>query len=59
MFHDPWPWDIGFDKRRFDGNVVMPNTTITPAHRRRLLIKAAAMLVAEIERHDRAQLPNG
>lgn len=51
IIKDPWPWDIGYDKRTYDGNVVMP--TRSAAHRRELLVKAGALIAAEIDRLDR------
>ena len=56
---DPWPWDHHFDKRRYDGNVVMPNFRLSIDARRKLLVKAGALLVAEIERLDRAHQQSG
>lgn len=53
IYHDPWPWEVRFDKRAYDGNVVLPNSSLKPSRRRDLLVKAAAMLVAEIQRVDR------
>jgi hypothetical protein len=53
IFKDPWPWDLSYDKRRYDGNVVMPNWKMGRSRRRELLVKAAAMIVAEIDRIDR------
>ena len=49
-FQDPWPWDGG-DPRCHRSNVP------TYGHReyRRSLIQAAALLVAEVERLDRAR----
>jgi hypothetical protein len=55
IFKDPWPWDQCWDKRRFDGNCVMPNFRMSLAGRRSLLVKAGALIVAEIERLDRAK----
>jgi hypothetical protein len=64
QFRDPWPasWDDGHDKRYRigervgnPGNYVADPATYLPAERRELLVKAAAMLVAEIERMDRRQ----
>lgn len=52
-FSDPWPWDECWDTRPGEGNVIAPNDSLTPKKRRRQLIKAAALIVAEIERLDR------
>lgn len=54
MFMDPWPWEQRFDKRPYDGNVVLPNSVMTYEDRRLQLVKAGALIVAEIERLDRA-----
>lgn len=53
FFVDPWPWELHYDKRRYDGNMVMPNYRNSSSRRRKLLVKAAALIVAEIERLDR------
>lgn len=50
---DPWPWDRMYDKRPYDGNVVLHPHEFDGALRRDLLIKAGALIVAEIERLDR------
>ena len=64
FFSDPWPWGVATsrgslapgDKRPHDGNSILPNKKAPVPMRRRQLVKAAALLVAEIERIDRAQL---
>lgn len=53
-FVDPWPWYSNFDKRPHEGNVVRSNGSHGEPKRRDLLVKAAALIVAEIERIDRA-----
>jgi len=53
-FSDPWPWLQQWDKRPHDGNVVRSNGAKGEKHRRRLLVKAGALILAEIERIDRA-----
>jgi hypothetical protein len=54
-FADPWPWDDGFDKRPRDRNhKLLSARQMKPALRRDLLVKAAALLIAEIDRLDRA-----
>lgn len=53
-FVDPWPWHSNFDKRPHEGNTVRSNCAHGEAKRRSLLVKAAALIVAEIERIDRA-----
>ena len=39
LFNDPWPWNYCYDKRKL-------------RNRRELLIKAGALIIAEIERLD-------
>ncbi len=65
VFADPWPssWADHYDKRysigervKNPGNYVADPSTYTATERRRLLIKAAALIVAEVERLDRAAL---
>lgn len=56
-FNDPWPesWFDGYDKRPLnDDNEVLANFSSSPLTRRRLLVKAGALIIAEIERLDRA-----
>lgn len=56
-FADPWPWEHEFDKRTgghsMNKHELVANEDTLPGIRRRLLVKAAALLVAEIERLDR------
>lgn len=52
-FVDPWPWDGEWDRRPYHGNSVEPNKKLNTKERRRQLVKAAALIVAEIERLDR------
>lgn len=52
VMRDPWPWDDCFDKRPSNGNVIR-QPTMLGAQRRALLVKAGALIVAEIERLDR------
>ena len=56
-FRDPWPnsWDQGYDKRPLDlhGYWHNNNEDAPPILRRRLLVKAGALIIAEIERLDR------
>lgn len=52
-FEDAWPWDIKYDKRHYAGNSVLNGQPATGLWRRNLLVKAAALIVAEIERLDR------
>jgi hypothetical protein len=53
-FDDPWPWSPYDDKRPHNGNVVLD--TRSEAARRRLLVKAGALIAAEIDRLQRAAL---
>lgn len=57
-FMDPWPWDRQADKRRrrHEGGLV-PIEELGPDIRRKQLVQAAALIVAEIERLDRAAAP--
>lgn len=57
---DPWPWDEGYDRRPIDeaglhegANYAVPPHLWSRKDRRRALVKAAALLIAEIERLDR------
>ncbi|MGH7743923.1 MAG: hypothetical protein ACREQ5_03770 [Candidatus Dormibacteria bacterium] len=52
-FVDPWPWSTQWDKRPYEGNAVRGNGSKGEKLRRRLLVKAAVLIVAEIERMDR------
>ena len=54
QFDDPWPWEAESDRRPHNGNILLPTEKWTYAKRRDLLVKAAALLIAEIERLDRA-----
>lgn len=53
-FVDPWPWEWNSDKRPHEGNTVRSNGAKGEKYRRSLLIKAAALILAELERIDRA-----
>ena len=46
-FKDPWPWDVRFDKRPRNGNVIRYD--LTHEERLDLLIKAGALIAAEID----------
>lgn len=54
-FMDPWPWERQADKRRrrHTGGFV-PKEELAHDIRRKQLVQAAALIVAEIERIDRA-----
>lgn len=49
-FSDPWPWDDCWDKRPHEGNVLLDNKLESPEKRIRQLIKAGALIAAEIDR---------
>ena len=53
-FEDPFPWWDG-DGRKYNGNVLIPNDSLDYKDRRRMLVKAGALIIAEIQRIDRAQ----
>jgi len=57
MFLDPWPdsWDASWDKRPFDYRKGEPREP-TPMERIRMLVKAGALIAAEIDRLQRAAL---
>lgn len=46
-FKDPWPWDVRFDKRPRDGNVIVYTHAFD--ERLALLTKAGALIAAEID----------
>lgn len=59
-FIDPWPWDSKWDRRYRSGSAkgkgtnVLPNpSTYSDVEYRDLLVKASALLIAEIEKMDR------
>lgn len=56
-YFDPWPWEREHDNRRFVGDKigrhVLPNDRLPRHDRRHLLIVAAALIIAEIDRFDR------
>ncbi len=52
-FFEPWPWDIKWDKRTYSDNRIPAPVTYENQTRRQILIKAAALIVAEIERLER------
>jgi len=56
-FVDPWPdsWDSKWDKRPFDHYHGRPRAP-TPDERIRMLVKAGALIAAEIDRLQRAAL---
>lgn len=53
IYVDPWPWGDQWDKRK-SGNVVADPAERSDAEYRRDLVKAGALILAEIERLDRA-----
>lgn len=55
-FDDPWPdwWDYQWDKRQRDEDEeLIPNEQLPTAQRIRNLVKAGALIAAEIDRLDR------
>ena len=52
-YMDPWPWNERADRRPANGNVTYHPTDWPHQTRRRLLVMAAALIIAEIERIDR------
>lgn len=58
-FHDPWPWDLDHDQRPDDGDVVLDNDTLPRGDRIRQLVKAGALIAAEIDRLQRLEVSNG
>ncbi len=62
QFRDPWPWTIPHDRRyrmgerrENPGNVLPDPDTYTDAERMELLVKAGALIAAEIDRIERRQ----
>lgn len=55
IYDDPWPWEERWDKREFDGNVVLANGSHSTAKRIRQLVKSGALIAAEIDRLERIQ----
>lgn len=53
IYGDPWPWDQKYDKRPFVGNTLRDPGKTSDKIRRELLVKAGALIVAEIDRLDR------
>jgi hypothetical protein len=54
---DPWPFETKWDKRQYDGNVVLGNWKQDTAKRIRQLEMAGAFIAAEIDRLLRAYPP--
>ncbi len=50
MFHDPWPFELRYDKRPYDGNVIVLPKLRSDEERVQLLVKAGALIAAEIDR---------
>jgi hypothetical protein len=59
FFSDPWPWDDRWDKRQHEGNVILDNEMSRPEERIRQLIKAGALIAAEIDRLQRRAAGEG
>jgi hypothetical protein len=53
-FMDPWPRGWRKDKRPYNDGAIRSNGSKGEPYRRELLVKAAALILAEIERIDRA-----
>lgn len=53
-FMDPWPSDWRKDKRPYIDGAIRSNASKGEPYRRELLVKAAALILAELERIDRA-----
>lgn len=58
-FVDPWPWDDRWDKRPHHGNMVISASETPIAVRRKMLVKAGALIAAEIDRLDRLEAKTG
>lgn len=55
IFNDPWPWDVRHDTRPYSGNMVLPNRSAGNHERIRQLVKAGALIAAELDRLLRAK----
>lgn len=55
-FQDPWPWEPRFDGRPHNGNVLKANTALPREARIRQLVKAGALIAAEIDRLERLEV---
>ena len=51
---DPWPWAAQYDKRRHPGGAVKSPSSYSPQERFDLLVKAGALIAAELDRLMRA-----
>jgi len=49
-FVDPWPWEPRWDKRYSDGNKLPDPATYSNERRLDMLVKAGALIAAEIDR---------
>lgn len=54
-FVDPWPFEDLWDKRPANGNVVLPNRSLSVNKRIDQLVKAGALIAAEIDRLERVR----
>lgn len=63
LFQDPWPWDMSYDKRHrckaSDRGVRAKPYEYTPGERMDLLVKAGALIAAEIDRINRLREGQG
>lgn len=55
IFRDPWPWEDHWDKRKDCANWPNAIPPVASERRRSLLVKAGALIAAEIDRLDRAE----
>jgi hypothetical protein len=53
-YKDPWPWETGEDARPYHGNSVL--SAGTDEQRIELLVKAGALIAAEIDRLERKRI---
>lgn len=53
IFHDPWPWEDHHDKRKDQANWPNAIPPVASERRRDMLVKAGALIAAEIDRLDR------
>ena len=50
IYRDPWPFEPPYDKRDYDGNIVLANWKLDTSRRIRQLEMAGALVAAEIDR---------
>ncbi len=61
FFEDPWPesWESQWDKRNYEGTAMIQNGSLPLDQRIRNLVKAGALIAAEIDRLQRRKNRNG